>query len=163
MSVSPDQTVTTLCYIRNKDTGDILFIVKGREGDPNNGKWLGIGGHVEKNESPDECIVREIGEESGIGRDSLIGLKLRGLITFVSDLYPTEYMHVYEATIESDTAVRESCDEGRLTWVPVDRIKELPVWEGDHIMFDRLFGGSDFFSYKFRYEGDVLAESVRYL
>jgi len=154
--------ITTLCYITRKDTGDILFIVKGRTGDPNNGKWLGIGGHVEKDESPDECIVREICEESGISRDMLTKLELRGLITFVSDKYPTEYMHVYEGEVEDGQGVKVSCDEGELIWVAKDRIRDLPVWEGDKIMFDRLYDDDSFFSYKFRYEGEVLSEKIRY-
>ncbi len=162
MGHTSGSALTTLCYIRRKDTGDILFIVKGRDGDPNNGKWLGIGGHIEKDESPFDCILREIYEETSLTSDRIKDLRLRGLITFLSDKYQTEYMHVFDAEVEDGSGVADSCDEGRLVWVSPDRIMDLPVWEGDRIMFDRLYGDDELFANKFRYEGEKLGEQARY-
>ena len=127
-------------------------------------KYLGIGGHFEADESPEECVLRELREESSITVDSLIDFRYRGQITFVSSEYPTEYMHVFTASVPEDYELPEcNCDEGELCWVPLSDIWNLPIWEGDRIMFDHLFGDmkdSGVFTMKFCYEGDRLVSHV---
>ena len=148
--------LTTLCYI--ECGGKILFINKSEEDDPNCGKYLGIGGHFETAESPDQCVLREISEETGITADELGDFRYRGIVTFVSDRYGVEYMHVFSA---SYTGAREvtpgSCSEGKLMWIPLSDIYGLPVWEGDKVMFDCLYKERcSFFSLRLEYEGDTL-------
>lgn len=154
--------LTTLIYITRGT--DCLFIRKTRKGDMNLDKYLGIGGHFESDETAEECVLRELSEEASIASESLENFSYRGLITFISSEYPTEYMHVFTATLPEDFELPENaCDEGELCWVPLAKIKDLPVWEGDKIMFDYLFGtmkDSGFFTMKFRYEGDKLAEHM---
>ncbi|MBR3081327.1 MAG: 8-oxo-dGTP diphosphatase [Clostridiales bacterium] len=150
--------LTTLIYITRGDK--CLFIRKTRKGDMNLDKWLGIGGHFETDETPEECALRELKEESGISREDLSDFEYRGLITFLSSEYESEYMHVFTASVTEDFEVPvKACDEGELAWVDLDKIKDLPVWEGDKIMFDYLFNRTPrrFFTMKFRYEGDILA------
>lgn len=153
------ENLTTLIYITRGS--DCLFIRKTRKGDMNLDKYLGIGGHFEKDESPEECVLRELSEEASIGSGSLSDFTYRGLITFISSEYPTEYMHVFTASVDPDFVLPErSCDEGELCWVPLSDINGLPIWSGDKIMFDYLFGkhkDSGFFTMKFRYEGDTLS------
>lgn len=147
---------TTLCYIKSGD--DILFIHKTRQ-DLNEGKYLGVGGHFEENESPEECIRREIFEETGLKAASLEKLRLRGIVTFVSDIYDNEIMFVYDATLASRREeIIDSSLEGTLEFISIDRIYELPIWEGDKFIFDRLFGSEEFFTLKLVYEGDELVD-----
>ena len=131
-------------------------------------KWLGIGGHFETDETPEECALRELKEESGIPAKDLQDFEYRGLITFLSAEYPSEYMHVFTAAVPEDYELpRKECDEGELAWVKLDEINSLPVWEGDRIMFDYLFKRNPrrFFTMMFRYEGDRLVshEEKEYL
>ena len=153
------ENLTTLIYITRGS--DCLFIRKTRKGDMNLDKYLGIGGHFEKDESPEECVLRELLEESSIPSGSLIDFRYRGLITFISSEYPTEYMHVFTASVEPDFELPErNCDEGELCWVPLSEINDLPIWEGDRIMFDYLFGtmkDSGIFTMKICYEGNRLS------
>ncbi len=146
---------TTLCYLRRG--GDVLLLhrVK-KENDLNHDKWIGIGGKFEDGESPEDCLLREVREETGL---TLTSYRCRGLITFVSDRWPTEYMHLF--TAGRWTGELRDCDEGVLEWVPWERLLELPHWEGDAIFLD-LIGREDtpFFSLKLRYEGETLAEAV---
>ena len=154
--------LTTLIYITKGD--ECLFIRKTRKGDMNLDKYLGIGGHFESDETAEECVLRELREEASIGEDPLNEFRYRGLITFISSEYPTEYMHVFTASVDELFELPEKgCDEGELCWVPLAKINDLPIWEGDKIMFDYLFGSmkdSGFFTMKFRYEGDRLAEHI---
>ena len=154
------ENLTTLIYITRGN--DCLFIRKTRKGDMNLDKYLGIGGHFESDETAEECVLRELSEEASISSGELENFSYRGLITFISSEYPTEYMHVFTASVADDFELPEgACDEGELCWVPLSDICALPVWEGDKIMFDYLFGSmkdSGFFTMKFRYEGSVLAE-----
>ena len=154
------ENLTTLIYI-TRGSG-CLFIRKTRKGDMNLDKYLGIGGHFESDETAEECVLRELSEEAAIPFTALKEFSYRGLITFISSEYPTEYMHVFSAAVDEDYELPErACDEGELCWVPLSEIDKLPIWEGDKIMFDYLFGShkdSGFFTMKFRYEGDKLAE-----
>ena len=154
------ENLTTLIYITRGT--DCLFIRKTKKGDMNLDKYLGIGGHFESDETAEECVLRELSEEASISSDSLENFSYRGLITFISNEYPTEYMHVFTASVADNFELPErACDEGELCWVPLSDVCDLPIWEGDKIMFDYLFGtmkDSGFFTMKFRYEGSKLAE-----
>lgn len=114
-----------------------------------------MGGHFEEGESPEECLLREVAEETGL---KLTDYRLRGVITFSTESYPVEYMFLY--TAEGFSGTMHACDEGDLEWVPKEQIYELPVWEGDKIFFRLLEERRDFFSLKLRYVGDTLAEAV---
>ncbi|MCR5059441.1 MAG: 8-oxo-dGTP diphosphatase [Saccharofermentans sp.] len=151
--------LTTLCYINSGDK--VLFIHK-NEGDSfNGGKYLGVGGHFEEGETPEECILREIFEETGITRNELGDFRYRGIATFLSDKYDNEYMHIFTASYVGERDVTPgSCPEGELLWVPQADIYGLPLWEGDKLMFDCLYKEiSSFFSLKLRYKGSELVES----
>lgn len=141
---------TTLCYLLQGDSVLLLHRVK-KENDLNHDKWIGIGGKFEENESPEECLVREAWEETGL---TLTGYKYRGIVTFVSDRWEGEYMHLYTATEWTGTI--KECDEGVLEWVSLEKMKELPQWEGDRIFLRLLEEGAPFFSLKLCYEGDCL-------
>ncbi|MDD6095329.1 MAG: 8-oxo-dGTP diphosphatase [Clostridia bacterium] len=143
---------TTLCYIRNGGKTLMLHRVK-KENDENAGKWVGIGGNLEAGESPEDCLVREVREETGL---LLSEYTFRGLITFVSDLWGTEYMCLF--TGKSDTREVIECSEGNLKWVDDRELETLPMWEGDRVFFNLLKEERPFFSLKLRYEGEKLAE-----
>lgn len=146
--------LTTLCYIEQKEKYLMLHRIK-KENDINKDKWIGVGGHFEKNESPEECLLREVKEETGL---TLKSWKLRGIITFISNECPAEYMFLY--TADSYTGELQECNEGVLEWVNKSDVCNLPVWEGDRIFLKLLETSSEFFSLKLRYEGDMLAEAV---
>ena len=146
--------LTTLCYIERDESYLMLHRVK-KEHDINRDKWIGVGGHFEEGESPEECLLREVREETGL---TLASWKLRGIITFSTDIYDTEYMFLY--TADTWTGELRECDEGNLEWVEKSAVYELPIWEGDKIFFRLLEERADFFSLKLRYEGDRLAEAV---
>lgn len=145
---------TTLCYIEQGGSYLMLHRVK-KENDLNKDKWIGIGGKFEDKESPEDCVLREAKEETGL---TLHSPQYRGLVTFISDRYPTEYMHLFWADRFSGT-LRE-CDEGTLEWVPREKVRTLPLWEGDHIFLDLLEANAPFFSLKLTYQGDTLMEAV---
>lgn len=147
------QNITTLCYIEKDDCYLMLHRVK-KAVDINKDKWIGIGGHLEEGESPEECLVRETREETGL---ELTDYSLRGVITFVTDSYPTEYMFLYTAAGFSGTLL--SCDEGDLEWIPIKDVEKLPIWEGDKVFFRLLREQEEFFSLKLRYEGEKLVET----
>lgn len=147
------KNITTLCYIEKDDCYLMLHRVK-KAVDINKDKWIGIGGHLEEGESPEECLVRETKEETGL---ELTDFSLRGVITFVTDTYPTEYMFLYTAT--GFTGRMITCDEGDLEWVPIQDVENLPIWEGDKVFFRLLREQAEFFSLKLRYEGDRLVET----
>lgn len=143
---------TTLCYIENP-RGEYLMLhrVK-KKNDANHNKWIGIGGKFEDGESPEECVLREVREETGL---TLTDYRYRGLVTFVSDAWETEYMHLFTATGFEGT-LRE-CDEGVLEWIDKDALAALPQWEGDRLFLRLLRDDEPFFSLKLRYEGEHLA------
>ena len=144
---------TSLCYIEKDGAYLMIHRVK-KKNDVNHDKWIGVGGKFEAGESPFDCARREILEECGI---TVKNLKYRGIVTFVSSEYGTEYMHLFTAT-EYDGEIDYDCDEGCLEWVKKEKIKDLPIWEGDKIFFDLLDRESRFFSLKLCYSGDRLTE-----
>lgn len=127
-----------------------------RENDENRDKWIGIGGKFEEGESPFDCIRREVNEETGL---TLIDPKYRGIVTFVSDLYGTEYMHLFSET-EFTGKIKECCDEGNLEWIDKNELLSLPMWEGDRIFLKLLDSDCNFFSLKLTYKGDHLESYV---
>lgn len=145
---------TTLCYIERDGKYLMMHRIK-KEHDINKDKWVGIGGHFEKDESPEECLLREVQEETGL---RLTDYRLRGIITFISDKWQTEYMFLYIATEFAGTV--GTCNEGVLEWIDKAKVYELPVWEGDKIFFRLLETRDAFFSLKLRYAGDALTEAV---
>ena len=146
---------TTLCYIRRGEDYLMLHRIK-KEHDLNRDKWIGIGGKFEDKESPEDCLLREVREETGL---TLTRYRYRGIITFVSDRWPTEYMHLF--TADGFSGALKECDEGVLEWLPRGRLLELPHWEGDAIFLKLIEDdGQPFFSLKLRYEGEALAEAV---
>lgn len=143
---------TTLCYIE-KDNKYLMLHCKKQN--LNNDKWLGVGGKFEDKESPEDCVLRETLEETGL---TLTSYQYRGIITFVSDKYETEYMHLF--TADKWTGEIKECDEGELVWVDKSKIASLPIWEGDKIFFKLLDEKSEFFSLKLCYEGNTLVYAV---
>ncbi len=141
---------TSLCYIEKDGKYLMLHRIK-KKNDLNLDKWIGIGGKFEEKESPEDCVIREALEETGL---RLIRPLYRGIITFVSDQYETEWMHLFTAT-EFDGDIKE-CDEGVLEWVDKETLYSLPMWEGDKIFLDLIAKPSDFFSLKLSYQGDKL-------
>ena len=142
---------TTLCYIEKDGAYLMMHRIK-KENDENRDKWIGIGGKLEAGESPHDCARREILEETGV---KPLNLRYRAIITFVSDLYGTEYMHLFSADgYEGD--INYDCDEGRLEWVKKETVPTLPIWEGDKIFLSLLDTEEKFFSLKLVYEGDSL-------
>ena len=145
---------TTLCYIEKDGKYLMIHRIK-KENDENGGKWIGIGGKFEYGESPFDCVRREVKEETGL---TLISPRYRGFITFVSDKYGTEYMHLFTAT-EYEGDMRSECDEGVLDWIAKEDLLALPLWEGDKIFLRLLDSEERFFSLKLEYEGDRLIDS----
>lgn len=148
--------LTTLCYIEKDGCYLMLHRVK-KEQDANKDKWIGVGGKFEEGEAPEECMLREVKEETGL---TLTNYKFRGIITFVSDEWGCEYMHLF--TADQYEGVIKECAEGELVWVPKSEIENLNLWEGDKIFLRLLEDREEFFSLKLRYEGEKLAESILY-
>ena len=145
--------MTTLCYIEKEGKYLMLHRVK-KHHDINAGKWIGVGGHVENGETPEECLLREVKEETGL---ELTAYRLRGLVTFLSDVCEPELMCVFTADAFDGELIE--CDEGELAWVEKSDVLGLPTWEGDRVFLERLLSGDErFFSIKLRYEGDKLVE-----
>ena len=146
---------TTLCYIEKDDAYLMIHRVK-KKNDENKDKWIGIGGKLEAGESPFDCARREVLEETGL---TLENIRYRGIITFVSNIYGTDYMHLFS----SDSFVGEikkDCDEGNLEWIKKQDLYSLPMWEGDKIFLELLDTEERFFSLKLVYEGDTLIEDT---
>ena len=145
--------LTTLCYLIKDGKYLMLHRVK-KENDLNKDKYLGVGGHFEYGESPDECLVREVKEETGL---TLTDYKARGIVTFVYGEDIVEYMHLF--TAEGFEGERIDCDEGELVWIPIEDVCSLPIWEGDKEFFKLLNETKDFFSLKLVYNlNDELVE-----
>ena len=137
--------LTTLCYLERNGCWLMLNRNK-KQVDENAGKWIGVGGHIEDGESPDECIVREVREETGL---TVKGLRLRGIITFILPDWGDEMTFLY--TGEADGDVNPDCSEGTLRWVPYDEVLELPLWEGDRVFLPLLRKETECFSLKLVY------------
>ncbi len=146
---------TTLCYITRGDEVLMLHRVK-KKNDLNQDKWIGIGGKFEGEESPDECLLREAREETGL---TLTSWKCRGVVTFLTEgQWEGEFMYLF--TADGFEGQLKDCDEGDLQWVKRDFIQTLPQWEGDKIFLDLLWQDAPFFLLKLCYRGDRLIEAV---
>lgn len=140
--------MSTLCYIIRDD--EVLMLHRTvKKNDINHDKWIGVGGHFEHGESPEDCVLREVREETGY---TLTSYKFRGIVTFVYGEDTVEYMHLYTADGFQGEPVE--CDEGVLEWVPRNQIMDLELWEGDRIFLKLLEDGEDFFSLKLVYNTD---------
>ncbi|MBO5743267.1 MAG: 8-oxo-dGTP diphosphatase [Clostridia bacterium] len=147
---------TTLCYIENSGRYLMLHRIK-KENDINHGKWIGIGGKLEECESPEECVVREIYEETNL---KVYSLKYRGKVKFISDIYDDEIMHLYTANSETDCI--SVCNEGELKWIPKEDVLSLNLWEGDKVFLEYLLNGhKDFFEISLIYKGESLFEVIK--
>ncbi len=149
--------LTTLCYLEKNDSYLLLHRIK-KQNDINKDKWIGVGGHFEDFESPDECLVREVFEETGLKLNSY---QFRGIVTFVSHdsgekMY--EYMCLYTSSDFSGTMI--DCDEGKLEWVKKADMKKLNFWEGDYIFLDLIEKNEPFFSLKLEYKNGSLEKAI---
>ena len=147
---------TTLCYLERDDAYLMLHRVK-KEDDYNHDKWVGVGGKFERFESPEDCLLREVKEETGL---TLTHWRSRGLLTFIWGNM-TEFIHLYTADGWTGEMIQgDACREGVLVWVPKEKVEQLPIWEGDKIFFKLLNEEHPWFSLKLVYEGDVLRQAV---
>ena len=146
---------STLCYVTRGDEVLMLHRVK-KKNDINKDKWIGIGGKFEAGETPDECLLREAQEETGL---TLTSWKCRGVVTFLTEnIDEGEYMYLF--TADGFEGELKECDEGDLRWVSRAFLDQLPKWEGDQIFLDLLWQNAPFFLLKLRYDGDKLVEAV---
>ena len=145
---------TSLCYLEQNDSYLMLHRIKKHQ-DANQGKWIGVGGKFEDKESPEDCVIREVQEETGFLLDSW---SYRGIVTFVSDQYETEYMHLFTSSHFHGTL--KECEEGVLQWIPKKQVLSLPLWEGDYVFLSLLEKNCPFFSLKLVYNGDTLTQAV---
>ena len=145
---------TTLCYLERDDRYLMLHRVK-KTIDENKDKWIGVGGKFEEGESPEDCLLREVREETGL---TLHSWRYRGIVTFVSDEWGTEYMHLFTSDDFSGEIV--SCEEGELAWIGKEELLTMPIWEGDKIFLRLLQQDVPFFSLKLCYQGDTLTQAV---
>jgi len=146
---------TTLCYIEQDGKYLLLHRTK-KEKDASHNKWIGVGGKCEENESPADCIIRETREETGL---ELIKPRLRGVVSFFSDQWESEYMFIYTAASFAGELISD-CAEGDLAWVDKKEIMSLQLWEGDRIFLKLLLEDAEFFQLKLVYQGEKLAEAV---
>ena len=145
---------STLCYLYRGD--EVLMMHRTRKkNDMNRDKWIAIGGRFEDKESPEDCALREVREETGL---TMTSWRYRGLVTFVNDLYETERMHLF--TSDSFEGELTDCDEGELVWIPKAKLDTLPQWEGDRIFHRLLEEEVPFFSLKLVYSGETLLSAV---
>lgn len=141
---------STLCYLERDGQYLMLHRVK-KQNDANHDKWIGVGGKFEEGESPEDCVTREVWEETGL---TLTDYAYRGVVTFVSDRWEGEYMHLFTAT--GFTGQVKECDEGQLEWIPKEKLMQLPMWAGDRLFLERIAQPGPFFSLKLRYRGEIL-------
>ena len=146
--------MTTLCYLERDGRYLMLHRTK-KVNDENRDKWIGVGGKFEDGESPEDCMRREVAEETGL---TVTAARYRGIVTFVSDVYPTEYMHLFTCTDWEGTP--HECDEGELAWIEKKKLLLLPMWEGDRIFLELIDTDTPFFSLKLVYEGERLTDAV---
>lgn len=147
---------TTLCYIDDGTRYLMLHRVK-KENDASHGKWIGVGGKCEADESPDECMLREVKEETGL---EITRWHYRGIVTFISDTWPNEYMHLFTAS-KWQGNIDMDCNEGDLAWIAKDKLMNLKLWEGDRIFLRLLLDESTpFFSLKLIYVQDEMTTAI---
>lgn len=146
--------MTTLCYIETEDSYLMLHRVL-KKNDVNKDKWIGVGGHFEEGESPEECLLREVREETGL---TLTSWSFRGIVTFSQEGYGTEYMCLY--TADGFKGELKECTEGVLEWIKKEELLKLNLWEGDLIFLKLLKDDAPFFSLKLSYRGDELVDAV---
>jgi 8-oxo-dGTP pyrophosphatase MutT (NUDIX family) len=140
--------ISTLCYIQKEDK--VLFLYRNKKkNDPNAGKWIGIGGKTEPGETPEQCVKREVFEETGL---TLTEYHFHGVIRFVSEMWEDEDMYLYSAT-GFEGELRTDCDEGELKWIDKSMIGDLPMWEGDSYFLKALLEGRDRINMVLTYEG----------
>lgn len=145
---------TSLCYLEQDGAYLMLHRVK-KKHDLNQDKWIGPGGGFEDGESPEECALREVWEETGL---TMTHYEYRGIVTFVSDKWPTEYMHLFWSDCFEGTI--KECDEGVLEWLDKRELLKQHIWEGDRIFLRLLDEKVPFFSLKLVYQGDTLTQAV---
>ena len=145
---------TTLCYIEKEGRWLMLHRIR-KKNDLNEGKWIGVGGKFLESESPEECLCREVREETGY---LLHSWQYRGIITFVSDRWESEHMHLF--TSSDFSGEYHSSDEGVAEWIPIEKVMDLNLWEGDRIFLKLLLSDAPFFSLKLVYEGDMLVQAM---
>ena len=154
--MATQSNLTTLCYIEQGDRYLMMHRIK-KKNDLNHDKWIGVGGHFEEGESPEECLLREVKEETGL---TLTSWRFRGIVTFCDGNGLTEYMMLYTADGYAGKMIEgDACAEGELVWVDKYEIMSLSLWEGDKIFLKLLMEDAPFFTLKLRYEGDKLVES----
>ena len=141
---------STLCYLERDGQYLMLHRVK-KQNDANHDKWIGVGGKIEEGESPEDFVTREVWEETGL---TLTDYAYRGVVTFVSDRWEGEYMHLFTAT--GFTGQVKECDEGQLEWISKEKLMQLPMWAGDRLFLERIAQPGPFFSLKLRYRGETL-------
>ena len=145
---------TTLAYIEHE--GNILMLFRNKkENDLNEGKWIGVGGHMEEGETPMECIIRETFEECGLSPKE-VSFTYRGIMDFESDTWEDEKVHIFYGISTSDTV--KECSEGILKWISKKEITSLNLWEGDMLFLVPLFETDDFIHILLKYKGDTLVE-----
>ena len=147
---------TTLCYLEKDDSYLMLHRVSKKQ-DVNKDKWIGVGGKFKPGEAPEECLLREVLEETGL---MLSSYQFRGVLTFCCDLAEPEYIFLY--TSDQFEGSLKECDEGTLTWVKKEQVYDLNLWEGDKVMFRLLKERKTPFSLKLTYQGDALVEAKEY-
>lgn len=142
---------STLCYIRHE--GKVLMLYRNKkENDLNEGKWVGVGGKFEAGETAEQCLIREVYEETGL---TLSKYHFHGIVKFVSDTWEDEDMYLYTG-LEFTGTVKDDCNEGELVWVDEDKVLELPTWEGDIYFLEPLIRGEKNINMLVSYEGDKL-------
>ncbi len=141
----------TLCYLEQEDKYLMLYRNK-KKNDPNAGKWIGVGGKLEQGETPEQCLVREVMEETGLVLNSF---EKRGVVGFVSDQWEDEVMHLYTSR-DFSGHVDFDCDEGDLKWIEIKKIPDLNLWEGDRVFLQKLLEKEPFFQITLYYEGEKL-------
>lgn len=146
--------LTTLCYLERG--GEYLMLHRTKKSvDENKDKWIGVGGKFEPGESPEDCLLREVREETGL---ELTSWRFRGIVTFLSDEWGCEYMHLF--TADGWTGEEKPCEEGELRWIGKKALYDLTLWEGDRIFLRLLEENAPFFSLKLVYRGDTLTCAV---
>lgn len=145
---------STLCYLE-KDGKYLMLYRNKKEKDPNAGKWIGVGGKIEADETPLACVIREVEEETGLKLNSC---DYRGRIEFISDIYEDEVMHLYTSKDFSGTL--SECNEGTLSWIEKEKVLDLNLWEGDRVFLKYLSEDQPFFKLRLEYEGDKLKKST---